>query len=88
MTNRAHWLILGASFTLIFALGGWKLAFAAALGSIPTAIACFAFVDSQRGERAWIWSTLFVWAFVALVVTQGPPAACGPDDPAGCFIRR
>lgn len=87
MTNRSSWLLLGAGFTLILVGIGWKAAFAAAFGSLATMIVCFALTDTQRAQRAWVWATLIAWAFTAIVTIQSGPTACGPDDPAGCYIR-
>jgi hypothetical protein len=86
--NRAHWFLMGGSFTLLLAAGGLELAFAGGMGAAALLVVCFAFEDSQRGERVWIRMTLALWALAAVLATQERPAACGADDPVGCYIRR
>lgn len=72
----------------MFLLAGVKVAGAAVVVALGLTLVCFGIDDEKKAARFWLQLVIGVWSLALLWTWLPTPGSCGPDDPAGCSIRR
>lgn len=80
-------LTLGAMLVLTAIVGGWEVLGPFLVAAVALTFVCLG-LQGRQGEAIWMGLLIVLWIVMAIAALQGRPAACGPEDPNNCSIRR